>query len=169
MTDVRTPPGDEAGEDARPDEDDGDPTTCEPAPPDDPDLPEPRRVKGWVLACTAGLQLVGQFDKGTLEPVYEFKPQIAQTPQGLQVSHICLPLMMLASWRKVRLPVGTIVQPVDELSKADRDQIFRAVAQGEEMAKGLRMAQAGVVAPAAGALAAMRAGMKLGGPGGRRG
>jgi len=107
---------------------------------------ERTRGDGWVIAIVHGMRLVGQLARGVLEPCYELQVQMGPDGQGnMAIAHSSLPMCLLPSWKRVALANGALVQNVDELSRADRETIFRAIKAGEQVAGRLRSAQSGIV------------------------
>jgi len=110
------------------------------------EAPERTRGDGWVIAVAHGMRFVGKLSRGILSPVYELQVQMGPDGKGgLVIGHTSLPICLLPSWKAVALPNGALIQNVDELSRSDRDVVFRAIASGEQMAGGLRTSQSGIV------------------------
>lgn len=105
---------------------------------------------GWVLAIVSGLIVVGKVNETpgavVLNPVYELKPAMGMTQQGVQIAHQCIPLCLFASWDELELPPGTVTKPVMELSRQERNTIRRAIDAADELIGQMRAAQAGIVA-----------------------
>lgn len=119
--------------------------------PDDGEIPieegEQETSAGWVIVVVHGMRFIGQLRRGVLEPCYEL--QVSMGPDGrgnMAISHTALPVGLLPSWKSVALPDGALLQSVDELSRQDRDVLFRAILSGEQIAASIRSSQSGIVA-----------------------
>jgi hypothetical protein len=105
----------------------------------------------WVIAVAHGMRFVGRLQGTTLDPAYELQVQMGPNGQGgVAIAHSAIPMCLLPSWKVVTLPVGALVQPLQALSKADRDILFNAAKQAEEIARSIRSAQSGIVPVAPG-------------------
>jgi len=104
-------------------------------------------LSGWAIVQSNGLTLIGQHVADGVEhklrPVYELRPQAKQTPRGMQVGHVVLPMLLL-SIREVQIPAGAIVVCCDTLPPGERARLHASIKQGEELADGMRVAASGL-------------------------
>ena len=102
-------------------------------------------LAGWAIVQTNGLTLIGRLVGGTLlSPVYELKPQMAATQQGIQIGHLAVPVWLLGL-RDVALPSGCLVERLEEFSPRIRRSLAQSVQAAEDMANMLRAEETGIV------------------------
>jgi len=111
-----------------------------------------RPLDGWVIVL-GGRTLIGLLDaRGVfVEPVYELQAQIVQQGQQMGIAHQVLPVMLLASVRRIKLPIERTVIECETLSVPERRSIWAAVQRCEEMIGQMRAADAGLTVVPAGA------------------
>jgi hypothetical protein len=101
-------------------------------------------LAGWAIVSVGAVTLIGkQILGGTLEPVYELKAALVQTPNGPGIAHQCFPLWLL-DVRHVTVPNGALVVPVESLSRDARKRLANAVRGAEEFQQGIRVADSGI-------------------------
>lgn len=117
-------------------------------------------LAGWAIVQTNGLTLIGKLvtipkvaldvlgkevghtrsvgeQPNALSPVYELKPQMAPTQEGIQIGHLAVPVWLLGL-KSVELPIGCLVERLEEFSPRIRRSLAQAVSAAEEMATMLR-------------------------------
>jgi hypothetical protein len=112
----------------------------------------------WVIAISNGRNLIGQTAQQftspprggfSLRPVYEVQPQAQMNPQTGQiaVSHLVVPLLLLAGLKSVDVPEGAIIIPLDELSRNERSNLMAGIENCQAMIRAARLAESGIAVP----------------------
>ena len=90
-------------------------------------------LAGWAVVQAHGLTLIGR-RTGTgdrLAPVYELKPQMGMSNQGMQLAHVVIPIWLLGI-DSFDIPTGAIVEPCESFTREQRKRLHEAcVAAGE--------------------------------------
>ena len=107
-------------------------------------------LDGWIVVVAHGLTLIGKPQDGRrLGPVYEIKPQLQQSPQGLAFAHLVLPFLLLADVRSVAIPEGAILVECSDLGHEMQKTLSRAILGADEMVRAMRAQASGIaLAPA---------------------
>lgn len=99
----------------------------------------------WLIVRDGGMWLLGKRDLlgPVLSPVFELHCQVQQTPQGVAVTHIAQPIMLIATIDTWRMSPDANTWPVKGCSaeKQIRDALLRA----EGVLQSMRAQQAGLV------------------------
>ena len=104
----------------------------------------------WLIIISQGRTMIGKQAPllgapNRISPIFELQPQAQATPRGeLQISHLILPLLLLASIRSIDLPQGAIVIPVTGLSNNERKGLRLAISNCEQMVESARLAESGI-------------------------
>ena len=122
-------------------------------------------LAGWAIVQAQGLTVIGRCSlpmhgvERVLAPVFELKPQMAMSPQGMQLAHVALPVWLLGI-REFEIPQGAIVEACESFTREQRVRLHAAVQQAEAMQEQFRNEGARVVVAPANALRGLEGGKK---------
>ena len=120
-------------------------------------------MAGWAVVQSNGLTLIGRSRTGggppCLAPVYELKPQMGMSPQGMQITHVALPVWILGI-REFEIPQGAIVEPCESFTREQRVRLHQACEQAAQLQESMRSEGSRVVVAPAGALRGLEGGRK---------
>ena len=101
-------------------------------------------LAGWAIVQSHGMTLIGKRDKDVLCPVYELKPTMGMTAQGLQIAHVAVPVWLLGL-RELLLPEDVVAVATESFSPRQRRDLLKAVQQADELQKQMRAQDSGLV------------------------
>jgi hypothetical protein len=107
-------------------------------------------AEDWLIIVAQGKTLIGKQSPllGSplrISPVFELQPQAQAMPNGqIQIAHLVLPLLLLASIKAIDLPQGAIVVPVTSLSTNEKRGLRLAISNCEEMVASARAQESGI-------------------------
>ena len=120
-------------------------------------------MAGWAVVQSNGLTLIGRSRTGggppCLAPVYELKPQMGMSPQGMQIAHVALPVWILGI-REFEIPQGAIVEPCENFTPEQRKRLHASCQGASELQEQMKNEGARVVLAPANALAGLPGGNK---------
>lgn len=106
---------------------------------------------GWAVVIAHGGRYLGKvvFVEGAqfLWPVYELSVKFVKQGDKVGTVHVCAPIAMLPSIRRMSVPQDALLWPLDELTPSEQKHLMAAAKAGEDLVYQMRQAQAGIVTP----------------------
>jgi hypothetical protein len=106
---------------------------------------------GWAIFIHGGFHCMGRARPRpsgghVLAPAYNLACLVNATPDGrMSITYQASPVLFLASLRELEIPAGAIRIPFEDLDADERKMLRGAIAQADEMVKGMRAAKAGLL------------------------